>query len=143
MKASTAPASTDFSLVVGGPLYQLFLRTRLARPPLDLLNRRVAVITLVAWLPLLALSLLAGQALGGVTIPFLKDVDAQVRLLVALPLLILAEKIVHERLRPAVTLFVENGIVRPEDRPSSSGSSPRRCGGVTPSPSSSSFSRSS
>ena len=35
----------------------------------------------------------------------------------ALPLLILAEKIVHERLRPAVRLFVEKGIVRPEDRP--------------------------
>jgi hypothetical protein len=116
-KASSSQPSTDFSLVVGGPLYQLFLRTRLARPPLDLLNRRVAVITLVAWLPLLVLSLLAGQALGGVTIPFLKDVDAQVRLLVALPLLILAEKIVHERLRPAVTLFVETGIVRPDDRP--------------------------
>lgn len=34
-----------------------------------------------------------------------------------LPLLILAEKIIHERLRPAVRLFVEKGIVRPADRP--------------------------
>jgi len=114
---TNTPPPEDFSLVLGGPLYQLLLKTRLARPPLDLLNRRVAVITLLAWLPLLVLSVLAGQALGGVPIPFLKDVDAQVRLLVALPLLILAEKIVHERLRLAATLFVETGIVRPDDRP--------------------------
>jgi hypothetical protein len=108
--------SGDFSLVLGGPLYQLFLKTRLARPPFDLLKRRVVVITLLAWLPLLVLSVLEGQALGGVRIPFLKDIDAQVRLLVALPLLILAEKVIHERLRPAVELFVKTGIVRPEDR---------------------------
>jgi hypothetical protein len=31
----------DFSLVVGGPLYQLFLRNKLAQAPLDLLHRRV------------------------------------------------------------------------------------------------------
>jgi hypothetical protein len=31
----------DFSLVLGGPLYQLYLRTRMMRPPLDLLRRRI------------------------------------------------------------------------------------------------------
>src|SRR5262245_8051715 len=31
----------DFSIVLGGPLYQLYIRTRLARPPLELLIRRV------------------------------------------------------------------------------------------------------
>src|SRR2546425_12714064 len=54
----------DFSLVLGGPLYQLLLRTRMARPPLDLLHRRMAILALVAWLPLLAPSVLAGPALG-------------------------------------------------------------------------------
>jgi hypothetical protein len=113
-----AADSGEFSLVLGGPLYQLLLRTRLAaRPPLDLLKRRIVAITLLAWLPLLVLSALEGRAFGDGGISFLEDLDAQVRLLVALPLLILAEKIVHERLRPAVTLFVEKGIVRPKDRP--------------------------
>jgi hypothetical protein len=105
----------DFSLVLGGPLYQLFLKTRLARAPLDLLNRRVAVLTALAWLPLLVLSALEGHALGGAGIPFLEDVEAQVRLLLALPLLILAERIVHERFRPAINLLVEGEIVRPEE----------------------------
>ena len=112
-----AADSEEFSLVLGGPLYQLLLRTRLVRPSLDLLNRRIGASILLAWLPLLVISLLEGRAFGGVGIPFLKDLDAQVRFLVALPLLILAEKIIHERLRPAVSLFVEKGIVRPEDRP--------------------------
>ena len=105
----------DFSLVLGGPLYQLLLKSRLARPPIDLLRRRVAVLTLLAWLPLLVLSAIGGVAFSGVRIPFLKDLDAQVRLLVALPLLLAAEKVVHERIGPAVALFRDEGIVRPGD----------------------------
>ncbi len=43
----------DFSLVLGGPLYQLWRRTRLARDTLDLLRRRIVVLALLTWLPLL------------------------------------------------------------------------------------------
>ncbi len=39
--ASDLQTQPDFSLVLGGPLYQLYLRTRLARPPLELLVRRM------------------------------------------------------------------------------------------------------
>ena len=70
----------------------------------------------LSWLPLLVLSLLEGRAWSGIPVPFLKDIDVQTRLLVALPLLIAAEKIVHERLLPAPRLFVEKGLVRSEDR---------------------------
>ena len=108
--------STDFSLVLGGPLYQLFLRSGLAKPPLDLLQRRVLALPLLTWLPLLVLSALEGQAGAGAGLPFLRDLEAQARFLLALPLLIAAEVLVHRRLAPAVRLFVEKGIVRPEDR---------------------------
>lgn len=113
-----APASDpeDFSLVLGGPLYQLLLRARLARSSLDFLPRRIVASVLLTWLPLLAISLIEGRAVAGVRIPFPMDLEVQVRFLVALPLLILAERIIHERLRPAVRLFVEKEIVRPEDR---------------------------
>lgn len=108
----------DFSLVLGGPLYQLFLRTRMARPPLDLLYRRMVVIPLVAWLPLLVLSLLEGHAVGtGVAVPFFHDIETHVRYLVALPLLILAEMVVHSRIRPVVGQFLERGLVPGEGRP--------------------------
>jgi len=45
-----------------------------------------------------------------------QDLEVQARFLLALPLLIVAEVLVHQRLAPAVRLFVEKGIVRPEDR---------------------------
>ena len=55
----------DFSLVLGGPLYQLLRRAYLSGEALELLGRRILVISLLAWLPLLVLSVWAGQALGG------------------------------------------------------------------------------
>ena len=51
----------DFSLVLGGPLYQLFMRARLTTNALDLVKRRVIVFSLFTWLPLLLLSVLAGE----------------------------------------------------------------------------------
>jgi hypothetical protein len=59
------PEPQDFSLVLGGPLYQLFRRTRLADDALQLLHRRVFALTLLAWLPLLLLSVMEGYAWVG------------------------------------------------------------------------------
>lgn len=104
----------DFSLVLGGPLYQLFRRTRLSGETLELLRRRVSVISLFAWLPLLFLSILEGNAWGSaVAMPFLQDVDVHVRFLLALPLLVVAELVVHRRVRPLVGQFVQRGLVPP------------------------------
>jgi hypothetical protein len=112
------PSLPDFSLVAGGPLYQLYLRTRMARPPLDLLHRRMVIIPLIAWLPLLVLSVVEGRAAGGaLTIPFLHDIEVHARYLIALPLLIAAELMIHLRLRPAVLQFLQRGIVPAEARP--------------------------
>jgi hypothetical protein len=101
----------DFSLVLGGPMFQLLVRWRLATPAFDLLKRRIICITLFAWLPLLVLSLIAGKAWGGGGLPFLYDLEMHARFLVALPLLIAAELLVHRRLRPLVAQFVERNII--------------------------------
>ena len=106
----------DFSLVLGGPLYQLFLRSGLLKPPAGLLERRIGAFVVLTWLPLVLLTLGSGSAFGGVPVPFLFDVDVHVRFLIALPLLIGAEVLVHQRLRVTVGQFVERGIVRPEQR---------------------------
>jgi hypothetical protein len=50
------------SLVLGGPLFQLVRRAHLAGDALELLRRRVIVISLFAWLPLFILSMLGGRA---------------------------------------------------------------------------------
>jgi hypothetical protein len=101
----------DFSLVLGGPLYQLWRRTRLAGDALQLMRRRIVVVTLLTWLPLLVLSVVEGHAWGGITLPFLYDIDLHARLLLALPLLIVAELVVHLRMRPVVRQFVERGLI--------------------------------
>jgi hypothetical protein len=108
----------DFSLVLGGPLFHLYRRLHLSLDALELARRRVVVITLFAWLPLLFLSVLDGHVLGGpIRMPFLYDVDAQVRFLIALPLLILLEVVVHRRIGPELRRFVERRIVVTEDLP--------------------------
>jgi hypothetical protein len=75
-------------------------------------------ITLLAWLPLLILSVIEGHALGGaLKIPFLHDIEANVRFLIALPVLIVAELVVHIRISPLVRRFVDRRIVVTEDLP--------------------------
>ena len=102
----------DFSLVLGGPLFQLLRRSHLSDGALELERRRVIIISLVAWLPLLVLAALEGQALGGnVAVPFLLDVDVHIRFLVALPLLIVAELVVHQRMRFVVRQFLERNLI--------------------------------
>jgi hypothetical protein len=108
----------DFSLVLGGPLFQLYRRARLSGAALELAHRRMIVLTVVAWLPLLLLSVIGKHALGDtVKVPFLYDIEAHVRFLIALPILVAAELMVHSRIRPAVKRFVERGIIVPEDMP--------------------------
>ena len=114
-----ADPEEDFSLVLGGPLYQLWRRLHAAGPTLDLLMRRMIGIPLVAWLPLLVLTVYEGVAIGRVVpVPFLHDLDAHARFLVAIPLLLLAEVVIHQRIRPVVRQFVDAGIVTPEVLPS-------------------------
>jgi hypothetical protein len=55
----------EFSLVMGGPLFQLLVRSHLASPDLGLMKRRIVFISMFAWLPLLLLSLVDGEAWGG------------------------------------------------------------------------------
>lgn len=101
----------DFSVVLGGPLFQLLMHLKLTTPALELLKKRIIIISLFAWLPLLVFSLLEGKAWGRIEVPFLYDIEVQVRYLVALPLLIGAELLVHLRLRQVVGEFVERNII--------------------------------
>jgi hypothetical protein len=116
MDKSEYSKAPDFSLVLGGPLFQLLRRAHLTGDTMDLLRRRVLVIPLLAWLPLLVLSALEGQALGGsAAVPFLLDVDVHVKFLVVVPLLIVAEMVVHQRMRFVVKQFLERNLVVEND----------------------------
>jgi hypothetical protein len=102
----------DFSLVLGGPLFQLLCRTHLSGNTLELWRQRILFITFIAWLPLLVLSALEGQALGGrVAVPFLLDLEVHVKFLLVTPLLIAAELVVHQRIRLVVPQFLERNLI--------------------------------
>ena len=119
MKPQTPlPDLPEFSLVLGGPLYQLWRRLFLAGPALELLSRRMIGIPSVAWLPLLLLTAYEGFAIGhAVRVPFLYDLEVHARYLVAIPILLIAEIVVHQRIRVVVRQFVDTGIVMPETLP--------------------------
>jgi hypothetical protein len=103
----------DFSLVLGGPLYHLMRRVHLSGDELELVRQRLLVALSVLWLPLFALAAMEGQAWGGRSaVPFLWDIEANVRLLVAAPLLIVAELIVHQRMRVVVRQFLDRNLIR-------------------------------
>jgi hypothetical protein len=106
------PEGEDFSLILGGPLFQLWLGTRLTGGHLELLRRRIIVMVLLTWMPLLVLSVIEGHAWReSVPLPFLLDVEQHLRLLLALPLLIYAELAVHRRIRLVVRQFLDLGLI--------------------------------
>ena len=111
MRASSL--EQDFSVVIGGPLFQMLRRAHLTGDALQLVRRRTVAMAILAWVPLLVLSAMDGKAWGdAVGVPFLYDIDAHARFLVALPLLIIAELVVHERMRAIVAQFVTLDLVR-------------------------------
>jgi hypothetical protein len=102
----------DFSLVLGGPLFQIFRKAHLTGDALELVRQRIIVISLFTWLPLLALSALEGQMLGGrVAVPYLLDVEIHIRFLVVVPLFIAAELVVHQRMRFVVRQFLDRNLI--------------------------------
>jgi hypothetical protein len=81
-------------------------------------HRRVVVLAGLAWLPLLLLATLGGA--GGDlkhTLSFFRDIEVHVRFLIALPILVAAELVVHSRIRPVIHNFIERRIVLPADLP--------------------------
>jgi len=100
-----------YHLAIGGPLYRLYQRSRLLDPPIEHVERRLIAVIAVTWLPLFLLSLVDGKAFGGTRIPFALDLNVQTRFIVALPMLVAAEPLVHRWMRTIVRQFVDRGIV--------------------------------
>jgi hypothetical protein len=119
MKTRTARSDGDvfqgaqnFSLVLGGPLFQLLCKSHLSDDAMTHLRQRVIVIALVGWLPLFLLSALQGDLAGHrVAVPFLRDLEVHIRFLVAVPLLIAAELVVHRRLKRVALAFLDRNLV--------------------------------
>src|SRR5215467_4345346 len=107
----------DFSIVLGGPLFQLLRKARLEGSHLELLYRRLIVFVGVTWLPLFLLATVFPFAGSVGRLAFLRDIEVHAKFLVALPAFIVAELIVHARMLPVARRFVERRLVLVEDLP--------------------------
>jgi hypothetical protein len=116
--SAIVPGPTQFSLVSGGPSYQLLRWAGLCGPALEFPVRRTLAITLFAWLPLSLLAAFEGHLLSGTSFGFLSDVESHARLLVALPVLVIAELVAQHRIGPVLARFVECGVITEAETPS-------------------------
>lgn len=110
-KHRTLDNDPEFSIVFGGLLYQFYLQTGLVKPTINLWKRRMFAVSIITWLPLFILTAISGMVFGGVNIPFIFDFGTHTRFLGALPLLIVAELVAHQRIRDMVSQFVDRDIV--------------------------------
>jgi hypothetical protein len=111
--APPSAAEQDFSIVLGGPLFQLLRRAHLSDPALGLAHRRIVFAVAILWGPLAAFCALQGGLVGPGPRPFLQDIGFQLRFLVVVPVLILSELIVHRRMQPIIDEFRLRSLVRP------------------------------
>ena len=84
----------DDSLIRGGPFYQLQRVTRLIRPDRWNSQRRIIFAVAVGWVPLLFITLLFQRES---VVSFLQDYRIHARMLIAVPALLLGERVVETR----------------------------------------------
>src|SRR3984957_18980568 len=107
----------DFSLVLEGPLHRMLRRVHLSGSAPQLLSSLAAISILLCWIPLAVLSLVQAHLLGGIKLSFVRDIETHVRFLVSLPLLILTEMLVRQRIRDVARNFVERKVVTSAELP--------------------------
>lgn len=118
MNETKSALAESFSITRGGPLHWLLVRVGLAGDERQQVIRRTLLAVLVAWFPLLVLSLIQGRAYGTQTqIPFLRDWAVNVRFLIAVPILILAELSIDQKWRILVLQFLRSGLVGEKELP--------------------------
>jgi len=111
-------AAHEFSIVLGGPVYDFLQRVGVVRLGLPNIVNRIIAVIVITWVPLLLLSIKDGLAIGDrIEIPLLLDYLTYGRLLVGLPLLLLAEVVIDPAIRGAVKEFVQDRLVQEKELP--------------------------
>ena len=105
-----------FDLIDRGPSFRLAQRFGFNRPDRPRRIRKILVLILLTWAPLVLLSLVAGHAFGDrVKVPVLRDPVILSRFLFVLPVLALAEIVVARSLNVQARQFLASGVVPAEE----------------------------
>lgn len=112
MDQHSRPPSRPFLLMEGGPLYHLQQRIGPRGEKAKTTARIAVVLPFITWLPLLILTMINGTALGNtVELPFLRDFSAYTRLLLAIPLFLVAENLIGPLIAETAEHFITSGVV--------------------------------
>lgn len=105
----------EFILIKGGILNRIFEATGLADPTFPKIMTRAFALVIITWLPMLILSVIENTAWNpALKIPFLLDIATNVRFVVCLPLLIIIEKAINDRMSDTARYFGQAGLLSPE-----------------------------
>ncbi len=109
--------SITFPLFEGGPFHRLLERVRLVQEGRSLIARRIVLIVLVTWVPLVMLALVQGFALGPTRLEsLLMDFAANVRFLITVPAFLLAEGRCGARFLATVRQLLSAGLIKERSR---------------------------
>ncbi|HEX5632256.1 MAG TPA: hypothetical protein VFX50_03475 [Gemmatimonadales bacterium] len=104
------------SIASGGLVFGVLRRLGMVSDGTLKPGRGIAFIILVTWVPLAVLCALDGTLVGTVQVPFLRDPAVHARLLLALPLLLVAEVVVTLMARRSIGELEDRRLLREEDR---------------------------
>jgi len=112
MSELSSPLAENFSLIRNGPAHRFLFRLSRAAPERRQVIVRALLAVLVTWLPLAIFAAVQGLAYSSqIKIPFFCDFAVNVRFLIALPILVLAESSIDHRWRILVLQFLRSGLV--------------------------------
>lgn len=102
---------TNFLTFNGGLFFNLLAKVSGHSKALNLLTSQIWFISIIAWLPLFPLILFNQDLFNNVQISFLLDIELHSRLLLVVPLLIVAEKFVQNKLSPVAEELIFTGLI--------------------------------
>jgi hypothetical protein len=117
-QTAKADDAFDFLIARGGPYYDLQQRLGLLHERALNAGRRAAILVGLAWGVPLLLSVITGHAIGpAASRPFLLDLGAWARFVIAIGIFVLMERMVEERLRAHLRQFVRAPLIAPGAQP--------------------------
>lgn len=96
----------------GGPVHRILLKMKLENEPKSVFLRKILFFSLLTWLPLLIFNLISSTVLNpGLKLSLLTDYVVWARFFIALPVLLIAERIIKLYVGNSLVHFLESGII--------------------------------
>jgi hypothetical protein len=107
----------EFSIIRGGLLDRLLSLLRISKTDKDSTLRKIIFFILITWVPLFVLAAIEGLLwTDALDLPFIREFATHTRLLIAIPLLVIAESVVDEKVKISIGQFSRSGLIKEESK---------------------------